>query len=145
MKTAGKLKVGVKNDSHKPDMSLLSSIWLFGVARVLTFGKRKYAADNWRKGLEMRRLLAAALRHIFLFMQGHDLDIEGGCKGCRFGVCTEHTGLPHLDCASCMLMFARELWVTRPDLDDRYKGEQTDYDPNILHKTLRSKKKKARR
>jgi hypothetical protein len=98
---------GVKHDTDKPDLSLVSPIWITGVARVLTFGKKKYAAHNWRKGIETSRLLAACLRHIFAFLSGEDRDPE--------------TGECHLDHASCCLMFARELWETRPDLDDRYK------------------------
>ena len=106
---------GIKLDTEKPDMSLLSAVWLFGVAQVLTFGKKKYNAHNWRKGLEISRLIAAALRHIFAFLNGENLDPE--------------TGLPHLHHASCCLMFASELMITRPDMDDRYKKpEQVTYE-----------------
>lgn len=101
---------GTKLDQDKIDLSLLSTLWIMGVGQVLTFGKKKYAAHNWRKGIQMSRLLAASLRHIFAFLGGQDLDPE--------------TGLCHLDHASCCLMFARELWQTRPELDDRYKGEK---------------------
>jgi hypothetical protein len=100
---------GTKYDGEKPDMSLFSTTWLVGVAQVLTFGKKKYAAHNWRKGIERSRLIAAALRHITAYNAGEDLDPE--------------TGLSHLDHASCCIMFARELHETRPDLDDRYKKE----------------------
>lgn len=100
---------GVKHDGEKPDMSLLSPTWLFGVARVLTFGKRKYAAHNWRQGLALSRLLAAALRHIFAFLAGEDRDPE--------------TGECHLDHASCCLMFARETWEMRPEFDDRWRPD----------------------
>lgn len=99
---------GRKNDQKKPQMELLSPLWLVGVARVLTFGARKYSAHNWRQGLAASRCLGAALRHIAADLSGEDLDPE--------------TGLPHLHHASCELMFASELRVTRPDLDDRYKG-----------------------
>lgn len=93
----------IKHDANKPDMSLLSPKWLFGVSYVLTFGAKKYSAHNWRKGFKITRCLAAALRHIFLFLDGHT-----------------HSGANHLDNASCMIMFARELWETHPELDDRY-------------------------
>lgn len=98
---------GTKNDQNKPDLSLLSSLWVTAVGAVLSFGKRKYAAHNWRKGFAISRPLAASLRHIFAFLQGEDLDPE--------------SGLPHLAHASCSLMFAFELWQTRPDLDDRFR------------------------
>lgn len=98
---------GIKHDLGKAQMELLSSQWIYGVANVLTFGAKKYAAHNWRKGLAQSRLLGAALRHIFSYLGGEDLDPE--------------TGLSHLHHASCCLMFASELKVTHPKLDDRYK------------------------
>lgn len=98
---------GTKYDSQKIQVELLSARWLCGVGAVLTFGAHKYAAHNWRKGIELSRLLGAALRHIFAFLGGEDCDPE--------------TGLCHLYHASCCLMFAAELWETRKDLDDRYK------------------------
>ena len=99
---------GVKHDNEKPPVSLLSKIWLLGVASVMGFGAKKYAAHNWRGGLERSRLLSAALRHILAYNEGEDVDPE--------------SGLNHLDHASCCLMFAREMHETRPDLDDRYKA-----------------------
>lgn len=98
---------GIKHDGEKPDMSLISPMWIEGVARILTFGKRKYAAHNWRKGLHMSRLLSAALRHIFAFLRGEDLDPE--------------TGESHLYHASCCLMFAAETFEMRKEFDDRWK------------------------
>jgi hypothetical protein len=107
---------GTKYDGEKPDLSLISSIWITGVARVLTFGKRKYDAHNWRKGIQRSRLIAAALRHIFAYLNGEDLDPE--------------TGELHLYHASCCLMFASEMHETRPDLDDRYKKGNAAPQPN---------------
>lgn len=98
---------GTKHDQNKNRVELLSPFWLFGVGNVLTFGARKYAAHNWRKGLDLSRCLGATLRHVFAFLGGEDLDPE--------------TGLSHLFHASCELMFASELYAYRPDLDDRWK------------------------
>jgi hypothetical protein len=116
---------GVKGDSGKPDLSLLSPTWIFGVGEVLTYGAEKRGAHNWRKGLKITRLCAGALRHIFQFLAGEDLDRDPSCEGCKANDCLKHSGLHHLDCASCNLMFARELLVTRPELDDRYKANAT--------------------
>ncbi len=102
-------EVGLKYDGEKPDMSLLSTPWLFAVGRVLTFGKRKYAAHNWRNGIAISRLIAAALRHILAFMGGEDKDPE--------------TGESHLAHASCCLMFAYETLELRSQFDDRWKPE----------------------
>lgn len=101
---------GLKYDQEKSPLSLISRRWLTGVADVMGFGAKKYAAHNWRGGIERSRLISAALRHILAYNEGEDTDPE--------------TGLSHLDHASCCLMFARELHETRPDLDDRYKGKK---------------------
>ncbi len=98
--------VGIKYDADKPDFSLLSTISMTELAKVLTFGKEKYAAHNWRKGITLTRLNAAAMRHIFAHNNGEDLDSE--------------TGLSHLAHAMCCMMFAIELQKTRSDVDDRF-------------------------
>ena len=100
-------KQGIKHDKDKVRLDLLSPLWLNGVGQVLTFGAKKYAAHNWRKGLERSRLIGASLRHILAYLGGEDRDPE--------------TGLLHLFHASCCLMFASELHFTKPNTDDRYK------------------------
>jgi hypothetical protein len=98
---------GIKLDAEKPDMSLLSSTALLKTAEVMSFGKRKYAAHNWRKGINYSRLIAAAMRHIVAYNNGEDKDPE--------------SGLSHLAHASCCIQFLIEFENTRTDLDDRYK------------------------
>lgn len=98
---------GRKDDAAKPRMDLLSPAALNGTAEVLRYGAEKYAAHNWRKGIAYSRLVGAALRHLFAFLAGENLDPE--------------SGLPHLDHAACCIMFLQETWRTRPDLDDRWK------------------------
>lgn len=106
------LKKGIKHDSGKAQLELLSPTWLLGVGSVLTFGAKKYAAHNWRHGLKQSRLLGAALRHVVAYLGGEDLDKE--------------SGLSHLYHASCCLMFASELRLTHPELDDRYRVKISD-------------------
>lgn len=103
---------GLKYDTGKPPMELLSTIWLNGVAEVLAYGAKKYAPENWRKGMQHLRLLGACLRHVFAYLGGEDNDPE--------------TGLCHLHHASCCLMFLSELRVTKPEYDDRYKEGNDD-------------------
>lgn len=98
---------GLKYDGDKPRMDLLDHSYLMGTAAVLTFGAQKYAAHNWREGLQVSRLTAAAMRHLSAFNNGEDLDPE--------------SGLSHLYHASCCLMFASVMVTERPELDDRYK------------------------
>jgi hypothetical protein len=98
--------VGLKYDSDKPDYSLLSSVAIDELAKVLTFGKVKYSAHNWRKGITASRLLAAALRHVFSYLRGETYDPE--------------TGLSHMAHAMCCCMFIIELKITSPEFDDRF-------------------------
>lgn len=81
------------------------------LARVLAFGAKKYAPDNWRKGIPRVRVLAAALRHVSAAEEGEWLD--------------EETGLPHLAHALCELMFLYRYVVDGLDLpDDRFVKQE---------------------
>ncbi len=81
----------VKADSGKPPMSMLPGHSLMAVARVLDTGAAKYGRDNWRQGFSYSRLVDAAMRHIFAFQEGEDLDLE--------------TGESHIAHATCCLLF----------------------------------------
>ena len=98
------LTEGVKFDDDKTRVDLLDPEWLEGVGRILAFGAKKYAANNWRKGIKQSRLLGAAMRHIFAFARGEKNDPESGES--------------HLLHASCCLMF---MFIT-----DKYSPEQND-------------------
>ena len=98
---------GVKADDGKPMMDLLDPAFLEGTAQVLTFGAKKYAPHNWRKGIKASRLIAACLRHLCAIMRGEDLDKE--------------TGLHHGYHLACEVMFLTSMLTTRKDMDDRYK------------------------
>lgn len=100
---------GIKHDQDKPDMSLLSNIALTKVAQVMTYGKAKYSAHNWRGGFIWSRPLAAAARHLFAYIGGEDKDPE--------------TGLSHLAHCACCLMFLLEFEETHKNLDDRFKQD----------------------
>ncbi len=89
-------------------MSLLSSIALLKISEVMTYGKIKYAAHNWRGGFVWSRPLAAAMRHLVAYIGGQDKDPE--------------TGLSHLAHCACCILFLLEFEDTHPELDDRYKG-----------------------
>ena len=97
---------GIKHDQDKPRMDLLDADALEGLAKVLTFGAKKYAAHNWRGGITYSRLIAAALRHTFALLRGERLDPE--------------SGLPHVDHLGCCWMFLSSMMKNRPDMDDLY-------------------------
>jgi Domain of unknown function (DUF5664) len=97
---------GIKYDKEKPRFDLLDPKALQGLAEVLTFGAQKYAANNWRNGIEYSRLIAALMRHLNAIQDGEDIDPE--------------SGLPHIDHLGCCWMFLSNLTKTRKDLDDRW-------------------------
>ena len=106
--------VGQKFDQDKPRMDLLDSSALEELSKVLTFGAKKYAAHNWRKGITTSRLIAAALRHIFAYLGGQNNDPE--------------TGLSHIAHAMCCCMFILGL-KNKTEMDDRYFVVPTSQTP----------------
>lgn len=72
-------EAGRKDDRGKNELDLLPARAIEAMGRVLTFGARKYAPDNWRKVPNGRkRYTAACLRHIFAAMRGEKCDPETG-------------------------------------------------------------------
>jgi hypothetical protein len=94
-----------KLDTNKPPMDLVPWEAMTGVAQVLDFGRQKYAPHNWRKGFLWCRLTSAALRHVFAWLSGEDLDPE--------------SGLSHIDHALCCLMFLSAHIKSQLGKDDR--------------------------
>lgn len=121
---------GTKYDSERPDMSLLSSFAIEELAKALTVGKKKYAAHNWRKGISISRLIAAALRHTFALLRGEDKDPE--------------TGLYHASQVMCNMMFILETMKYHSEMDDRFvvvnrniKKESTiNKEVEVLHQSV---------
>lgn len=90
---------GVKHDHDKPKYSLLPKGVLAAVVRVLTFGAKKYAPDNWMK-LEPDRYYDALWRHVEAKRNGETYDPET----------KEH----HYAHAICCLMFMWWLDLNKP-------------------------------
>lgn len=82
---------GKKFDQDKPMIGLIPGVFLWGVARVLTSGAKKYGMFNWLQGMEWHRPYNALLRHLTAWWDGEDKDAE--------------TGESHLIHAACELMF----------------------------------------
>lgn len=102
--------VAMKFDQEKPRMDLLDADALEGLAKVLTFGATKYAAHNWRNGINNSRLVAALLRHTFAILRGEYTDPESGYQ--------------HIDHIGCCWMFLSNNFKNRPDLNDLWKKDE---------------------
>lgn len=98
---------GVKFDGEKNRLELVDALAVEGIGKVLTFGAKKYDANNWRGGIVYTRIIGALKRHLSAIEQGEDVDAE--------------SGLPHIDHLGCEWMFLSNFMKTRPDLDDRWK------------------------
>ena len=83
---------GVKLDHEKRRWALLPWREVGQVVDVLTFGAKKYSADNWMHvPAAERRYFEAAMRHITARQEGEIRDPE--------------SGFPHLAHAICCLLF----------------------------------------
>ena len=91
---------GRKYDAGKAQPSLLPSGPILEISKVLAFGAKKYAPENWKKVESgKRRYTDAMLRHILAWMGGEKMD--------------EESGLHHLAHAGCCLLFV--LWFDQQE------------------------------
>ncbi len=100
-------KTGVKYDGGKTRLGLLPPEALEAIGQVLSYGAKKYAAHNWRKGIEWSRLYDALLRHLNRWNAGEDTDPE--------------SGLPHLAHAGCCIVFLIASAKSNHGTDDRWR------------------------
>lgn len=83
---------GLKYDSDKLLVTLVSPEFVEGVAEVLTFGAKKYAPNSWQTVEDGKRRYEDALyRHWLSYLRGEETDKE--------------SGLSHLKHIACNAMF----------------------------------------
>ncbi len=80
-------EIGVKYDSNKVAYHLLPVDALDEVARVFTFGAKKYGERNWEKGLAYSRLYRAAFHHMIAWWSGEKVDAESGMHPLAHAIC----------------------------------------------------------
>jgi hypothetical protein len=74
-------------------------------AQVFAYGRKKYAAWNWAKGMNWSIPLACAARHLMQILDGEDTDAE--------------SGLPHRGHVFCNVVMLLTFEHTFPEGDDR--------------------------
>lgn len=84
-------------------------------AHVLEYGKRKYAAWNWAKGMPWSVTLACAVRHLRAIMRGEDEDPESGRL---------HAG--HVMCNLIFLLTFTDFYQEGDDLPTVFRREIKD-------------------
>lgn len=103
---------GVKDNRGKSRVDLIPFNVLLRVGNVLGFGATKYKPHNWRLGLGWSDTIGSALRHIFAFAEGEDMDPESGqC---------------HIDNAITQLIFLSEYYHTKTGIDDRWSSRDRE-------------------
>jgi len=96
---------GIKYDDSKPALQYVPKAAMFAMGEAFAHGAKKYGAFNYRGGLATTRTLAAAVRHIYQFLDGENLDSESGKS--------------HLGHAMASIAMTLDTLEKRPDLDDR--------------------------
>lgn len=104
---SGSPKEGVKHDQEKIRLELLPTEALEEVAKVLTFGAKKYGDWNWAQGMSWSRLMGAAMRHLFAFARRESNDPE--------------TNLSHMAHLACCAIFLLTYQLKELGTDDRPK------------------------
>jgi hypothetical protein len=82
----------------------LDQAWI-ECAEVFDYGRNKYAAWNWAKGMKWSAPLACAVRHLFAIMRGECVDPE--------------SGKPHRGHFMCNVAMLATFTQTYPEGDDR--------------------------
>jgi hypothetical protein len=96
---------GARFNYGKPDYSLIPLVTMADEARVWAYGKEKYAAWNWTKGMAWSIPFACLMRHMSAWQAGEECDAE--------------SGLPHLAHAMCNLRMLTLYATNYQEGDDR--------------------------
>jgi len=95
---------GQKHDKEKIRMDLLPFDALEEVAKILTFGAKKYSANNWQNVENAKeRYEAALLRHLSAHKKGEKIDND--------------SGLSHLSHVACNALFL--IWFELNEVDKK--------------------------
>ena len=99
----------LKFDTVKPKLSLIPHNAIWGIGEALTYGAKKYADFNYKRGdgLDWSRVFSANMRHLTQWNGGEDIDPE--------------SGLNHLKHAGACTVMLIDLVESNIGKDDRFK------------------------
>ncbi|MEO9257050.1 MAG: dATP/dGTP diphosphohydrolase domain-containing protein, partial [Crocinitomicaceae bacterium] len=96
----------LRYNSNKLRWSLVDFDALEDMVKVLDFGSKKYADNNWKKGLKTTEIFESIMRHLSAYMRGEEFDLE--------------SGLPHTGHILCNAMFLSYMEKYKKDFDTRF-------------------------
>jgi hypothetical protein len=103
----GQFQSGADHEHLYRVIGLLDPAW-DECARVFDYGRYKYAAWNWAKGMDWSIPIACAARHLLRMIEGEQIDPE--------------SGLPHRGHVLCNIVMLLTFIETYPEGDDRPKA-----------------------
>jgi len=99
------VKEATRYNLGKPEISMVPSSVITGIAKVLGFGATKYDRNNWKKGMKYTSVYDSIQRHLMKWKDGESLDNE--------------SDLSHLYHAACNIAFLIEYEEKGLGTDDR--------------------------
>jgi hypothetical protein len=66
----------LRYNEGKAEWSMVHFKSLEPMVRVLMYGEKKYARDNWKKGLDREEILDSMQRHLAALIDGQEVDPE---------------------------------------------------------------------
>lgn len=94
----------LRYNQGKVEWSLVDFKSLEPMVRVLEYGVKKYARNNWKKGTPATQIIESMLRHTFKLLEGELVDPESGI---------EHIG--HIQCNALFLSYVLS---EKPEFND---------------------------
>jgi hypothetical protein len=98
----------LRYNQGKVEWSLVDYKSLEPMVRVLEYGVKKYARNNWKKGMPATQIIESMLRHTYKLLEGELVDPESG---------VEHVG--HIQCNA---MFLAYVLNEKPEFNDLEKS-----------------------
>jgi len=109
-------------NKNKLRYDLIPSYPMEQLAKLFTFGAKKYAPHNWKKGMPWSEVEASLRRHLEAYSAGEDFDYDKDCKGCQEGNCDTHSGLYHMTAVMWNAAVLTDYYRSNPKFDDRLKS-----------------------